>query len=126
MHCMQKKYKYTKSCGQNSFLCMQPDLSSTIVIFQNESKIRSWLVYKKCHYLKIIHIDFTIAFTGNLGSGKSAAGNFFMQENVFLSKCSFKSVTKVSASSVGNFGEKRVRIVDTPGLYIGSSWNIRY
>lgn len=60
--------------------------------------------------------EFTVALTGNIGSGKSAAGNFFMQEKIFTSKLSFSSVTKEAVFHVANVGGKRIRFVDTPGL----------
>ena len=51
-----------------------------------------------------------------MASGKSAACNFFFQEEVFRSEFGFSSVTNDTDFRVWMIGEKLTKLVDTPGL----------
>ena len=52
---------------------------------------------------------------GITGNGKSAACNFFMQNN-FKAEHSFVSVSNQLESGVATIGEKHIELIDTPGF----------
>ena len=54
--------------------------------------------------------------TGISGSGKSQAGNFFMQQNVFKTNWGTEIVTTANASCTGIIEGKCIKIIDTPGF----------
>lgn len=60
--------------------------------------------------------DFILILTGISGSGKSQAGNFFMQQNVFKTNWGIEAVTTANASCTGIIEGKYIKIIDTPGF----------
>ena len=64
-----------------------------------------------------------VIFTGVTGSGKSSAGNFFLNKEAFEAAWSLKPVTKARASVTGVVMGERITIIDTPGFLDPSSLN---
>lgn len=63
--------------------------------------------------------------TGHIGTGKSAAGNFFIGKEVFISKRAFGRATIESAAETAVIAQHSVQIIDTPGFMdVLSSTNI--
>ena len=58
----------------------------------------------------------TVVFTGHTGTGKSAAGNFFIGKEIFKSEVSFGSITTKSAAETAIIAQQSVQIIDTPGF----------
>ena len=65
-----------------------------------------------CHVLG--KPDYTIVFYGMPGTGKSTAGNFFCDENVFKCGRSFRNVTTKCSEATSTICGKTVKIIDTP------------
>ena len=58
----------------------------------------------------------SVILTGDVGTGKSAAGNFFVGKEVFVSKRAFGGVTTESAAETAIIAQQSVQIIDTPGF----------
>ena len=63
--------------------------------------------------------DYTIAFVGMSGTGKSTAGNFFFQEEVFWSVDGLISGTDKCSAATSTICGETVTIIDTPGFFDG-------
>lgn len=66
--------------------------------------------------MKFILVDFIVLLTGNTGSGKSQACNFFMKEDVFSSEWSLKPVATASCSCTRAVEGKCLQIIEAPGF----------
>ena len=72
------------------------------------------LISFKFHF--IAKCTLSVMLTGHVGTGKSAAGNFFIGKNVFASRRSFGGVTTESAAETAIVAQQSVQIIDTPGF----------
>ena len=74
--------------------------------------------YSYCTFITFVtgNSSLTVVFTGSIGVGKSAAGNFFVGNEVFPSLRSFGGVTTVSSAATCNIAEQEIQIIDTPGF----------
>ena len=62
-------------------------------------------------------VDYTIVFCGITGVGKSTAGNFFLNQEIFPTQEGFISCTAVCSSSISIICGKKIQIIDTPGFF---------
>ncbi|XP_076849665.1 uncharacterized protein LOC143497917 isoform X1 [Brachyhypopomus gauderio] len=67
--------------------------------------------------------ELRIILLGNVGAGKSAAGNTLLGVPAFVSKLSPSPVTQQCEAHTVILGGRRVTVVDTPGLSMGSDMN---
>ena len=63
--------------------------------------------------------DYTIVFTGITGTGKSAAGNFFFNREVFSTGGGLLAVGDKCSAYTSTICGKIVKIIDTPGFFDG-------
>ena len=63
--------------------------------------------------------DYTVVFAGITGTGKSAAGNFFFNKDVFSSGGGLLAVTDKCSAYTSTICGKTVKIIDTPGFFDG-------
>uniref|UniRef100_A0A672Z580 AIG1-type G domain-containing protein n=1 Tax=Sphaeramia orbicularis TaxID=375764 RepID=A0A672Z580_9TELE len=61
--------------------------------------------------------EIRIILIGKTGNGKSASGNTLLQREVFISRCTPRSVTSECEKAKGMVNGRRIAVIDTPGIY---------